>query len=294
MIVDPGRGRKRRARPLLHLVPNMFTVLGLCAGMTGMRYALDGRWELAVGLIIAAVIFDGLDGRSARLLKIESKLGEQLDSLADFLSFGVAPAVVVYLWILHDVRAIGWALAMLFATCCAMRLARFNVEHDDPGNPAWMAHFFSGIPAPAAAGMALLPMIASFVMGDDIARSWWLNAGVMLLVAVMMVSRVPTYSIKKLRIQPSYVMPTLIGVGMSLVFLATEPWATLLVFGLIYFTALPVAAWHARHLASLPTGHNAADTADGDDGVGEDEQHEISSSEPDSDRIVAIDKRAKR
>ena len=154
-MTDPAVSREARRRlrpkPLITLLPNMLTVLGLCAGMTGMRYALDGRWSLAVGLIIAAVVFDGLDGRSARLLKLESKLGEQLDSLADFLSFGVAPAFVIYLWVLHDVRAIGWALAMLFATCCALRLARFNAELDDPAKPTWMNNFFSGIPAPPAA-----------------------------------------------------------------------------------------------------------------------------------------------
>ena len=116
------------AQPLLHLVPNMLTILGLCAGLTAIRYALDHRFELAVILIVVAVVLDGLDGRSARMLNLTSKLGAELDSLADFLSFGVAPAVLTYLWTLHEVKAIGWALALLFATCCALRLARFNTE----------------------------------------------------------------------------------------------------------------------------------------------------------------------
>ena len=118
------RRRRLRPRPVLHFVPNMFTILGLCAGMTGIRYAFDGRWQLAVGFILAAAVFDGLDGRSARLLKMTSKLGEQLDSLADFLSFGVAPAIIVYLWVLHDVRGLGWAVALVFATCSALSKSR--------------------------------------------------------------------------------------------------------------------------------------------------------------------------
>ena len=195
------RHRQRRrvrisALPLLHLVPNMLTILGLCAGLTSIRYAVDGRYELAVALIAAAVVLDGLDGRSARMLNLSSKLGAQLDSLADFLSFGVAPAVLVYLWTLHDVRGVGWALAMLFATCCALRLARFNSELELPDRPRWTYHF-TGIPAPAAAGLAVLPLLVSFVLGDGWPRSWFLNAAFMVFVGVMMVSRVPTYSIKR-------------------------------------------------------------------------------------------------
>ena len=146
--------------------------------MTSIRYALDGRYELAVTLIGAAVVLDGLDGRSARMLNLTSKLGAELDSLADFLSFGVAPAVLTYLWTLHDVRGVGWAVAMLFATCCALRLARFNTELEVPDRPRWTQYFFTGIPAPAAAGLALTPMIMSFVVGDGWPRSWLLERGV--------------------------------------------------------------------------------------------------------------------
>ncbi|MCB1970588.1 MAG: CDP-diacylglycerol--serine O-phosphatidyltransferase [Geminicoccaceae bacterium] len=289
------RRRRLRPKPLITLVPNMFTVLGLCAGLTGMRYALDGRWQLAVGLIVAAIVFDGLDGRSARLLKLESKLGEQLDSLADFLSFGVAPAFVIYLWVLHDVRAIGWALGMLFATCCALRLARFNAELDDPDKPAWMHHFFTGIPAPAAAGLALTPMVGSFVHGDEIARNWYLNAVVLTFVAVMMVSRVPTYSIKKLRVSQAFVIPTLLAAGMLLVFLVTEPWATLLLIGCGYAFFLPVAYLHSRRYAAAPS---AVGMADGEDGGGDDDtadNHRTDGGDPGEPpacdpRVIRIDK----
>lgn len=238
---------RTRPRPILALVPNFFTILSLCAGMTGMRYALDERWELSVGLIVVAMLLDGLDGRSARLLNLTSKLGAQLDSLADFVSFGVAPAFVVYLWTLNDVRAIGWAVAMLFAACCALRLARFNVESDEPEAPAWKASFFSGIPAPAAAGCALLLPVASFVIGD-IARVWWLNIAVMLATALMMVSTVPTFSVKKMQVAPDKVLPVLIGGVIVLVFLITETWATLMVLGLTYIASIPFAVVTARRL----------------------------------------------
>ncbi|MCB2009711.1 MAG: phosphatidylcholine/phosphatidylserine synthase [Geminicoccaceae bacterium] len=295
-MTDPAVSREARRRlrpkPLITLLPNMLTVLGLCAGMTGMRYALDGRWSLAVGLIIAAVVFDGLDGRSARLLKLESKLGEQLDSLADFLSFGVAPAFVIYLWVLHDVRAIGWALAMLFATCCALRLARFNAELDDPAKPAWMNNFFSGIPAPAAAGLALTPMVGSFVFGEEIARGWFLNAAVIVFVAVMMVSRVPTYSIKKLRVPQTFVIPTLLAGGMLLVFLVTETWATLLAVGCVYALALPVAWLHSRRYAAA-AGRESGEDAPAE-GEGESVAAATSGAETREDgRIVQIDKNRK-
>jgi CDP-diacylglycerol--serine O-phosphatidyltransferase len=246
------RTRRRQVRisalPLLHLVPNMLTLLGLCAGMSSIRYAADGRWELAASLIGAAVVLDGLDGRSARMLNMTSKLGAQLDSLADFLSFGVAPAVLAYLWTLHDVRGVGWALAMLFATCCALRLARFNTELDVPDRPRWTYHFFTGIPAPAAAGLALTPLMASFVFGDGWPSAWGLNAAFLLFVAVMMISRVPTYSIKRIRIEPHWVLPTLLIAFVVIAGLVVETWLTLCVISLLYMGSIPFAVLAARRL----------------------------------------------
>jgi CDP-diacylglycerol---serine O-phosphatidyltransferase len=244
----PRRERRPRNRPLLHLVPNLFTILGLCAGLTGIRYALDGRWELAVALIIVAGVFDGLDGRSARMLRITSKLGAELDSLSDFLSFGVAPAVIVYLWSLNQVRGFGWALAMLFATCCALRLARFNSELEQPDRPRWTLWFFTGIPAPAGAGLALLPMILAFATGLDLFRYWIVNAVLMLFVAGMMVSRVPTFSLKRLRIRPDLVLPAMLASGLVIVSFVTEPWWTLSALGLIYLAMLPVGIMTARRM----------------------------------------------
>lgn len=265
------RNRNRRVRlsapRLVHLVPNMLTILGLCAGMSSIRYAMDGRYELAVILIGAAVVLDGLDGRSARMLNLTSKLGAELDSLADFLSFGVAPAILAYMWTLHDVRGVGWAVAMLFATCCALRLARFNTELEAPDRPGWTQYFFTGIPAPAAAGLALTPLIASFVIGDGIARSWALNAVFLVFVAAMMVSRLPTFSIKKIRIAPDRVLPTLLLASVVIVGLVVETWLTLSLIGLVYLLSIPVAVVVARRMrdreaAATPSALPAEDDAE--------------------------------
>jgi CDP-diacylglycerol--serine O-phosphatidyltransferase len=250
MLARPRR-RRLRAQPLIHLVPNIFTVMSLCAGLTAIRYGLDGRFELALALIVAAGVLDGLDGRSARLLKITSKLGAQLDSLADFLSFGVAPALLVYLWTLHQVPTFGWSLALLFATCCALRLARFNTELEDNKQPPWMSRFFTGMPAPAAAGCLIMPMLATFALDQVWPRNWELNALVALVVGVLMVSRVPTFSIKMIvvRVKPEWILPTLIGVGLLAAAMLNAPWMTLLAVGVAYLISLPISmvvAWRLR------------------------------------------------
>lgn len=257
MLLQRTRRRPRNLR-LLHLVPNLFTILGLCAGLTGIRYALDGRWELAVTFIVVAGVFDGLDGRSARMLKLTSKLGAELDSLADFLSFGVAPAVIVYLWTLRDVHGFGWALAMLFATCCALRLARFNSELEKPDRPRWTLYFFTGIPAPAAAGLALLPMMMSFAGAPDLVQGWWLNAALMLFVACMMVSRAPTFSVKRLRVRRDLVLPTLLACGLVIAFAVAQPWLVLSLAGLAYLAAIPFGVMAARRMRLEEEARSAA------------------------------------
>jgi CDP-diacylglycerol--serine O-phosphatidyltransferase len=209
--------------------------------MTALRYGLDGRYELAVALIVAAGVLDGLDGRAARLLNIQSRIGAELDSLADFFNFGVAPAVLVYFWALQPIRGIGWAIAMLFAVCCALRLARFNTEIDDPQRPRWSQHFFTGVPAPAAAGLALTPMITWFAFGQGWSQSAGLNAMALVLVAILMVSRVPTFSAKKLRLEPDQIVPTLAIAGLVMAFLVTEPWLTLSIVALAYLVSIPIS-----------------------------------------------------
>lgn len=264
MLRSRRRQRQRTRRPLLHMVPNLFTILSLCAGMTALRYGLDGRYDLAVALIVAAGVLDGLDGRAARLLNIQSRIGAELDSLADFFNFGVAPAVLVYFWALQPMRGIGWAIAMLFAVCCALRLARFNTESDDPQRPRWSQHFFTGVPAPAAAGLALTPMITWFAFGQGWSQSTGLNAATLVLVAVLMVSRVPTFSAKKLRLEPDQIVPTLAIAGLVMAFLVTEPWLTLSIVALAYLGSIPasvVLAARLRRAEAITGGVTAAAAA---------------------------------
>jgi len=244
--------RRQQARPLIHLVPNAFTVASICFGLSAIRYGLDGRYQTAVIMIILAAIFDGLDGRSARLLKITSKLGAELDSLADFLSFGVAPAFLIYLWSLHEAKGLGWAIALLYVICAALRLARFNSELEDPNQPSWMARFFTGMPAPAAGGVVLAPMMLTFALGQEWPSTWGLNAFAMVAVALMMVSTVKTFSIKMIttRVSPEYMLPVLVGVGAIITALVTVPWWTLLTVAFIYLASIPVSILTARSLAA--------------------------------------------
>lgn len=264
MLRGRRRQRQRTRRPLLHMVPNLFTILSLCAGLTGLRYGLDGRYELAVALIVAAAVLDGLDGRAARLLNIQSKLGAELDSLADFFNFGVAPAVLVYLWALQPIRGVGWAIALLFAVCCALRLARFNTEADDPNRPRWSYHFFTGVPAPAAAGLALTPMIAWFAFGHGFWQNAAVNAAILAVVAMLMVSRVPTLSLKRLRLRPDQIVPTLAVAGLLMALLVTEPWLTLSIVALLYLASIPFSVLLAARMrreeatAAATAGNGAA------------------------------------
>ncbi|MBV9860664.1 MAG: CDP-diacylglycerol--serine O-phosphatidyltransferase [Alphaproteobacteria bacterium] len=250
------RGRKPRPRmrmrriPALsvnRMVPNVLTLLALCAGMTAIRFAMNGHFQLACYAIIVAGIFDGLDGRIARLLKSTSRFGAELDSLSDFVSFGVAPASVLYLWTMSALHSVGWAIVLFFAVCCALRLARFNTQlAADP--PPYAAGFFSGAPAPAGAGLLMLPMFIAFEWGDWIARSPYLNAVWISGVAMLMVSTVPTVSLKRIRIPHHLVVPTLLGVGLVTAFFTTAPWPTLTCVGFVYIGSIPLTIRAYRRL----------------------------------------------
>ena len=235
-----------RARPFYVLVPNLITILSLCAGFTAIRYAADQRWELAVTLIAAAVVLDGLDGRAARMLNVTSRLGAELDSLADSLSFGIAPALILYWWSLHAVKGIGLAIALLLAVCCALRLARFNTQLDDPERPRWTMFFFQGIPAPGGAILALSPVMMSFVLDDTFFRHWSVVSIVTLFTALMMVSRVPTYSIKKFRIEPGWQLTALVGACFVAALFFAMPWATIAGACFVYVLTIPFSIMAAR------------------------------------------------
>jgi CDP-diacylglycerol--serine O-phosphatidyltransferase len=247
------RVRRLSDRSLNRMIPNILTLLALCAGMTAMRFAMNGNFQAAVLAIIVAGIFDGLDGRIARLLKSTSSFGAELDSLADFVSFGVAPAAVLYLWTMSALSSLGWAIVLFFAVCCALRLARFNTQAAAE-LPSYAAPFFTGAPAPAGAGLVMVPMFLSFEWGDWLFRSPYLNAVTVTGVALLMISKVPTVSLKRIRIPHNLVIPTLLGVGVLTAFFTTAPWPTLTLIGVVYVGSVPftVRAYYRLRRAAGP------------------------------------------
>lgn len=265
------RRKKRRGIPRLkgpslnHMIPNMLTLLALCAGLTAIRFALQAKWEHAVFAVLLAAILDGLDGRIARLLKVTSKFGAELDSLSDFVSFGVAPAMVMYLWTLKDAGSPGWALALLFCVCSGLRLARFNTMIGQADLPPYAYNFFTGVPAPAAAGLALWPLMLSFELGDGFFGSTLVAGTVMIAVAFLMVSRLPTFSLKGLRIPHGYVLPGFLFLALLAAFMVTAPWVTLPLLMLAYAVSIPLAyrAYHTLERKALELQENSGLPANG-------------------------------
>ncbi len=244
-------GTRLRDQSLNRLIPNMLTVLALCAGLTSIRFALDNRWEMAVFAIVIAGILDGLDGRIARLLDSTSKFGAELDSLSDFVSFGVAPAILLYYWTLQSARGLGWVIALVFGVCVALRLARFNTRIDNADLPAWTGRFFVGVPAPAGAGLSLMPVFATLLFGPGLFDNPVFTGAVTIAVAALMVSRVPTYSLKRVRVPHQLVVPTLLGVGSMAALLVSMPWLTLTVLGVLYTASIPFSLLSYRRLERL-------------------------------------------
>ena len=242
------RRNRLRDHSINRLIPNMLTITALCAGLTGIRQALLGHWELAVLAILIAAIFDALDGRIARLLDSSSKFGAELDSLSDFVSFGVAPAMIMFLWSTQEVKGFGWALTLAFSACMALRLARFNTKLDNADLPAWTSRFFTGVPAPAGAGLVLMPLIAWLEYGADFLRAPAFVGLFLIGVAGLLVSRLPTFSFKRVRVTQAWVLPTMIGVVAYASLLVSVPWATLFFTLLAYLGTLPVAYRTQRRL----------------------------------------------
>ncbi len=260
------RLRRLRKIPVRVLLPNLVTLLAVCSGVTAIRLAIEGRFELAVGAVILATVLDAMDGRLARLLKGTSRFGAELDSLADFVNFGVTPAVLIYLWSLNALNNLGWIAALGLAIACALRLARFNVELDDPDKPAWTKAFFTGIPAPAGALLSISPMYLGFLGliadGHAIAPVVLPWVG---LVALGMISRLPTYSGKTMssRIPREWVLPLLAGLVFSLAMLIAFPWHMMLLATAAYVISLPLAVRSWRRLSRADAG--AADGAGAND-----------------------------
>jgi len=247
---DPQReDRKPRPRvfprgqiPVRVLVPNFFTLLGLCAGLTAIRMAIEGRWDVAVAALVFAAFLDGIDGRLARLLKASTRFGAELDSLADFVNFGVAPAIIMFSWALEDLRGMGWIAVLVFAVCAALRLARFNAALDDPDQPAWKSAYFVGIPAPAGAIILLLPLYLQD-LGLHLPSLTPLVLIYTIAIGLLMVSRVPTFSGKMIgkRISREYVLPIFVFGALFVALLLTYPSLTLSVGSVVYLVLLPIS-----------------------------------------------------
>src|ERR1700753_1172430 len=236
--------RRRRFRPIpvRMLVPNVITLLAICAGLTAIRLSTEGRMELAVAAIVFAAVLDGLDGRVARMIKGQSKFGAELDSLADFVNCGVAPGLILYFWQLHELNNGGWIAGMVFAISGGLRLARFNATMDDPNKPPFAANYFTGVPAPAGAITVLLPIYLAFL---GISRPpAALTAIYTLVIAFLMVSRLPVFSGKqvKMRVPPEMVLPSFVGVVLFVALLIGYPWYIMSICTVLYLFSLP-AGW---------------------------------------------------
>jgi CDP-diacylglycerol--serine O-phosphatidyltransferase len=228
------------------MMPNLLTMLGLCAGLTSMRYALEGRFGSAAVAIIVAAAIDGLDGRLARLLKATSRFGAEFDSLSDFLCFGVAPPFALYLWSLQRAGGYGFMPCLMFSVCMALRLARFNAALDHAPRPAYVYNFFTGVPAPAGAGLALFPLFLG-LEAQSLGWDWLVAtvqyplfcAAVLAGTALLLVSTLPVWSFKNFKVPSEYVLPLLLGTGMFAALLVADPWAAGAAAGVIYLGMLP-------------------------------------------------------
>ncbi|MER7014843.1 CDP-diacylglycerol--serine O-phosphatidyltransferase [Saccharopolyspora sp. NPDC000359] len=241
-----------RTTPGVRLLPNAITVLAMCAGLSAVQFALNGNLTGAIGSIAVAAVLDGLDGRIARLLDATSKMGAELDSLSDAMSFGVAPALTLYAWQLQDNR-VGWVAALVFAVCMVLRLARFNTLLEDADQPPYTKEFFVGVPAPAAGLLALLPLILTAHFNH---AGWWANQTVlmvwMVLIAALAVSRVPTLSLKTVKVPPRLVAPLLVLVAMLAAGIIMFPLISLAIAMVVYLLHIPYAVYRHNWLAKHP------------------------------------------
>jgi CDP-diacylglycerol--serine O-phosphatidyltransferase len=250
---DPDEPRKRLFKPVPFrvIVPNIITLIALCLGLTAIRLAFEGRYEPAVIAIVAAAFLDGVDGRVARLLKGTSRFGAELDSLADFVNFGVTPALILYSFLLNELKALGWIAVLVFAIAMALRLARFNVMLDDPHRPEWKKNFFTGMPAPAGALTSMLPLYLSF-LGVSVGAAAAPIALVYLLgLAFLMVSTIPVYSGKTigLKVPRQWVLPIFVLSVAAFGLLVSFPFEMLTVITVCFLGSIPFSVMRYRQLA---------------------------------------------
>ena len=239
--------------PILQLLPNLVTIIAICAGLTAIRYGLEGNYERAVKLILLASVLDVVDGALARMLKSESRVGAELDSLADFINFGVAPPLVMYFWALQDTRGLGWMAALVYTVACVLRLARFNVSNkaDDPDEENH--GYFTGVPAPAGALLVMMPMFITFAISDEPFLPPILMSVYMALIGLTLISRVKTWSFKALQISREHVKYILIGVIVVGAAVMNFPWVTLFAIGLAYVSIVIWCLVSSRAPSSKPS-----------------------------------------
>lgn len=239
--------RDPRRIPFRAMIPNAVTAVALCMGLTGVSLAIRDEWDKALGAIVLAGILDGIDGRIARLLRAESRFGAELDSLSDNIAFGTAPALILFLWSLQSAPRFGWIASLALAVCCALRLARFNARLDAAEQPHKEAGFNTGVPAPAGAGLAFVPIYLWLITGNDHFREWQVVMPWTLFIAALMISALPTYSWSSIRIRRSWRMFALAGIALLGATLIVNPWPTLLVLAVLYLVMIPFAvAGYAR------------------------------------------------
>lgn len=241
--MEPGAPRSRRQLPLFRLLPNLLTFGAIVAGLTAIRFAVEGRFEVSVALIVLAAALDGIDGRLARMLGSESEIGAELDSLADFLNFGVAPALTLYFWGFAEARGVGWIAVLIYAICCVLRLARFNV--DKRGEPAERKEspHFTGVPSPAGALLAMLPLYVSKLIPGTVSQAEVATGLWLVIVGLLMIARMKTPSLKAVKVYADTVKFVVVGFVVLVAALLTYPWVTLTVLSLAYLVML---AWGYR------------------------------------------------
>jgi CDP-diacylglycerol--serine O-phosphatidyltransferase len=221
------------------MVPNAVTALALCFGLTGVRFGIAENWDAAVGCVVIAGVLDGMDGRIARLLRANSRFGAELDSLSDVTAFGVAPALIMFLWSLYQEGQFGWVAALALAVCCALRLARFNSRMDSEEQPHKSAGYLTGVPAPAGAGLAFVPVYLWLVTGQEIFRAWYVTMPWVIFIALLLISSIATFSWSSLRIRRSSRLFVIAGIGLLGAALVTAPWVTLLAVSIVYIALIP-------------------------------------------------------
>ena len=227
------------------LLPNALTIFGVCLGLSSIKFAIDLNYSMAIIAIGFAAVLDTLDGRVARLIKGTSKVGKELDSLTDVISFGVAPGIIMYFWALNEVGKFGWMLVLIYAVCCALRLARFNLTTIEE-NETWKINFFEGVPSPAAAGLVLLPLILNQSRLIDIENYATISSVSILITSILMVSKLPTYSLKRILIPRSSAAFLLLGIGIYVSLLIFYTFETLFFTGVIYLLLIPISFFHYR------------------------------------------------